>query len=332
MPGRDIVVIGASAGGVETLRSLVACLPADLPAAVFVVVHFPIDQSSILPRILGRSGPLPAAHARSGEPIQPGRIYVAPPNHHMTLEDGCVEVDWGPRVNHCRPAIDPLFRSAVRSYGNRVIGLLLSGLLNDGTAGLMAVERAGGVTIVQDPDDALFRQMPESAIDHLRNPVILPLSGIGKTLINLVGSQPDRGSTMKDPLDVASVRAEEDIASQERGERNGQISVLTCPDCGGTLWQVDGAGLVEFRCHTGHIYTSDAVAVGQAEGLEKRLSETVRLLREQQVLARQLETQARSRGQEARAQKFEQRAATSERHQALIEGILREQANLPPQE
>jgi two-component system, chemotaxis family, protein-glutamate methylesterase/glutaminase len=148
MPGRDIVVIGASAGGVESLRSLVAGLPARFPAAVFAVVHFPADQLSFLPRILGRSGPLSAAHAQSGESIQPSRIYVAPPNYHMTLEDGRVHVDWGPRINHCRPAIDPLLRSAARSCGNRVIGLLLSGLLNDGTAGLMAVERGGGLAIV----------------------------------------------------------------------------------------------------------------------------------------------------------------------------------------
>jgi two-component system chemotaxis response regulator CheB len=332
MPGRDIVVIGASAGGVETLRSLVAGLPADLPAAVFVVVHFPIDQLSILPRILGRSGPLPAAHARSGEPIQASRIYVAPPNHHMTLEDGHVEVDWGPRINHCRPAIDPLFRSAARSYGNRVIGLLLSGLLNDGTAGLMAVERAGGLAIVQDPDDALFRQMPESAIHRLENPLVLPLSETGKVLTNLVGSQPERGSTMKDPLDDAKRRAEADIAAQERGERVGKVSVLTCPDCGGVLWQVNADEFVEFRCHTGHIYTSQAVALGQSELLEKSLSQTLRALREKQILARQLASHARARGQVQEAETYERRAKSAERHRAMIEGILREQADLPPQE
>jgi two-component system chemotaxis response regulator CheB len=250
----------------------------------------------------------------------------------MMLEDGRVEVDRGPRITHCRPAIDPLFRSAARYYGYRVIGLLLSGLLNDGTAGLMAVERAGGVVIVQDPDDALFRQMPESAIHHLENPIILPLSETGKALTNLVGSQPGRSSTMNDPLDVASLRAEEDIASQERGERDGNISVLTCPDCGGTLWQVDGARLVEFRRRTGHMYMSDGVPLGQTEVLEKWLSQAVRMLREKQVLARQFAAQARPLGQEAEARRYEQRAATAQRHLALIEGILREQANLPPQE
>ena len=137
---------------------------------------------------------------------------------------------------------------------------------------------------------------------------------------------------MNDPLDGASLRAEEDIAAQERGERAGNISVLTCPDCGGTLWQVDGVGLVEFRCHTGHVYTSDAVALGQTEVLERWLSQAVRMLREKQVLARQFAAQARPLGQEAEARRYEQRAATAERHRALIEGILREQANLPPQE
>jgi two-component system chemotaxis response regulator CheB len=149
----------------------------------------------------------------------------------MMLEGGHVEIDWGPRITHCRPAIDPLFRSAARYHGNRVIGLLLSGLLNDGTAGLMDVERAGGVAIVQDPDDALFRQMPESAILHLENPIILPLSETGKALTHLVKSDPGRSLTPNDPLDVASLRAEEDIASQERGELAGSILALTCLDC-----------------------------------------------------------------------------------------------------
>jgi two-component system chemotaxis response regulator CheB len=282
-----------------------------------------------LPRILNKSGPLPAAHAQSGESIHPGRIYVAPPNHHLTLEPGRMAVEWGPRVNHCRPAIDPLFRSAARSYGNRVVGVLLSGLLNDGTAGLMAVERAGGLTITQDPDDALFRQMPESALFRLEEPLVLPLAEIGPTLVKLAGSQAEGGTSMNDPLDVVSRRAQEDLAAQERGERRGRISVLTCPDCGGVLWQVDDDKFLEYRCHTGHVFTAQAVAMGQTQSLEMLLSYTIRLLKEKQVLARQSAAHAREAGDVPMAETFEHRAAAAERHGAMIEVVLREQADTP---
>src|SRR4051812_13953252 len=160
MAKKDIIVIGASAGGVEALSRLVHSLPADLPAAVFVTVHFPRTSQSVLPRILSRAGSLPAVHPKDGEPIRRGTIYVAPPDQHLLLVNGAVRLVRGPTENGNRPAIDPMFRSAAVAYGDRVIGVVLSGNLDDGTAGLMSITRRGGVGVAQDPEDALFSSMP----------------------------------------------------------------------------------------------------------------------------------------------------------------------------
>src|SRR5713226_145828 len=166
MPGHDIMVIGCSAGGVEALAALAAGLPADLPASLFVVLHFPAHSMSVLPGILSRRGPLPAAHVQDNEPIRPGCIYVAPPNHHLLVKRGHVQLVRGPRENGHRPAIDPLFRSAALAYGPRVVGVILSGTLDDGSDGLLVVTKRGGIAVVQDPKDALYPGMPRSAIEN----------------------------------------------------------------------------------------------------------------------------------------------------------------------
>ncbi len=189
MLGHDVIVVGASAGGVEALRGLVGSLPIDLPAAVFLVLHIPAQSPSLLPEILSRSGPLRALHPTNGEVIQHGLIYVAPPDHHLLLEDGFVRVVRGPRENRHRPAIDPLFRSAARAYGSRVVGVILTGSLDDGTAGLLAIKRRGGVAIVQDPDDALYSSMPRSALAHVDVDHVLVLSEIGPVLARLTREQ-----------------------------------------------------------------------------------------------------------------------------------------------
>lgn len=185
MPARDIIVVGASAGGVEALLELVGGLPPDLPAAVLVVIHHPEGRPSVLPELLSRRGPLPASHAQDGEPILPGHIYVAPPDHHLTVEGGLLHLSHGPRINRVRPAIDPLFRSAAAAFGPRVVGVVLSGTLDDGTAGLVEIHRHGGMGVAQDPADALFKSMPESAIarDHVE--YVLPPSAIAPLLTQL---------------------------------------------------------------------------------------------------------------------------------------------------
>jgi two-component system, chemotaxis family, protein-glutamate methylesterase/glutaminase len=177
-----LVVIGASAGGVEALRELVRGLPADFPAAVLVVLHLPALGTSLLPGILERAGALPAKQAEDGEPLEGGRIYVAPPDHHLTVFDSRLRVDSGPAVNGHRPAIDPLFQSAARGYGSAVVGVVLSGVLYDGTLGLATVKRHGGYAIVQDPDDALYRGMPDAALGHVTADLVLPAAQIGEAL------------------------------------------------------------------------------------------------------------------------------------------------------
>src|SRR5262249_4152857 len=190
MPTRDIIVVGAWAGGVEALSRLVAGLPANLPAAVFIVLHIPAGAPSLLADILTRDGLLPAAQAKHGETIRPGRIYVAPPDFHMLLRPGHIELTRGPRENHVRPAIDPLFRSVARAYGQRVVGVVLTGHLYDGTAGLMAIRGAGGVAVVQDPADALVGTMPQTARNFAGADYVLPLADISRTLVALVHQLP----------------------------------------------------------------------------------------------------------------------------------------------
>ena len=186
MPRRDVVVIGASAGGVEALTTVVGRLPERLPAAVFVVLHVPSHGRSLLARVLGRHANLAVAGACDGDPVTPGRISVAPTDHHLMLSDGRVRVVRWPRENGHRPAIDVLFRSAASSYGPRVVGVLLSGLLDDGTSGLAAIKQRGGLAVVQDPADAMFPDMPRSALRNVDLDHVLPLDAIGPALGRLV--------------------------------------------------------------------------------------------------------------------------------------------------
>jgi two-component system chemotaxis response regulator CheB len=169
MPKRDIIVIGTSAGGMETLIELFSRLPKKLAASIFVVCHISPYSSGVLPKVISRAGSLPAAHPTDREPIKPGQVYVAPPDHHLLIEDSVVRVTQGPKENRFRPAVDPLFRSAAYAYGPRVIGVILTGSLDDGTAGLWAVKERGGLAVVQDPDEALFDSMPLSALNNVQN-------------------------------------------------------------------------------------------------------------------------------------------------------------------
>src|SRR5581483_1706827 len=260
MPGRDIIVVGASAGGVDVLAQLVRGLPAGLPASLFVVHHVPAGFRSVLPTILSRSGPLLASHARDGEPFNPGHIYVAPPDHHLLLQpEGRMRLTYGPRENHHRPAVDPLFRTAARYYGPRVIGVVLSGALSDGAAGLLAVRGAGGVAVVQDPADALVAAMPLSASQIAGADYVVAAADLPPLLVKLVreAAAPTGGSPVPDPIDKMPEAVNRDFAQQIHNGRRGERSVFSCPECGGALWQVDEAELVRFRCHVGHAYNGE---------------------------------------------------------------------------
>jgi two-component system chemotaxis response regulator CheB len=336
MPGRDIIVVGASAGGVEALSHLVAGLPAGLPAAMFIVLHIPAGAPSMLADILCQDGPLPGAQAEDGEAIQTGQIYVAPPDFHMLLRPGHIELTRGPRENHVRPAIDPLFRSAARAYGDRVIGVVLTGHLYDGTAGLMAIRGAGGVAVVQDPADALVDTMPRTARDIAGADYVLPLAQISTTLIDLVHrSPPKEGDTpVADPEENAQKVVQRAKAEQEAGGKRGDVSVLTCPECGGTLFQLENAKLIQFSCHVGHSYYAEALLAEQNEALEAALWTAVRMFKEKGVLARQLAAQARAKGDGVPAERYEDQAALTDQYadsiqQFILKGVSNPTSGMP---
>jgi two-component system chemotaxis response regulator CheB len=330
MAGRDIIVVGTSAGGTDALALLVRGLPAGFPASLFVVCHFPPGGQSVLPAILSRSGPLLATHAVNGEAFRPGHIYVAPPDHHLLLDpDGRVRLSRDARENHNRPAVDPLFRSAARYYGPRVIGVILTGALYDGAAGLLAVRTAGGLGVVQDPDDALVAAMPQNATQLAGADRVVPLSEMAPLLVELVRqSAPRQGAKQMDPKPSATGPADpiekmsgvvkNDMAAQARNERRGEVSVFTCPECGGALWQVDEPKLIQFRCHVGHAYNAETLLAEQTEALEAALWCAVRTFREKSVLGEQLAAQERGKGNEAAAARFDEQAQQSARYAALI--------------
>src|SRR5262245_54586372 len=218
MPGRAIIVVGASAGGVGALKVLVGGLPVGLPAAVFVVCHFPPEHDSHLPELLNLWGPLRARHPRDGEAIRPGRIYVAPPDYHLVLRPGRVELSRGPRENNLRPAIDPLFRSAARAYGPRVAGVILSGSVHGGVAGLLGVRAAGGAALVQDPREAVVSVMPRAALDMAGADEVLPTARLAARLAELAGQPPERGGeAVSDPLEAMPQRVTDDMVEQVNG-------------------------------------------------------------------------------------------------------------------
>jgi two-component system chemotaxis response regulator CheB len=324
MAFRDIIVIGASTGGVEVLTQLVRHLPAGLPAALLVVCHVPPTTRSVLPDILSRSGALLATHGRDGEPYYPSQIYVAPPDHHLLLQNGTINVLRGPRENGCRPAIDPLFRSAARVHGPRVIGVVLSGAMYDGVAGLLAVRAAGGVAVVQDPRDAQVAALPLNATNVAGADYVVAAADLAPLLVDLVHQPRSKkgGHSMTDPIDKLPEVQVEDAQAQVRGERRGSVSVFTCPECGGSLWQVDQQELVRFRCHVGHVYNGEALLAEQAEILEAALWTAVRTFKDRGVLSRQLATQERQNGNEEAARRFDDQAAQAEKYGASIQQYM----------
>jgi two-component system chemotaxis response regulator CheB len=292
----DIVVVGASAGGVVTLQALAARLPADLGAAVLVVQHLSAEWSSELAAMLGRAGSLPAANAEDGMPIEPGRILVAPPDRHVLVEPGRVRVVRGPHENRHRPAIDPLFRSAAWAYGPRVVGIVLSGGLDDGTAGLWAIKSCGGTTVVQEPADALHPDMPSSALMHNRVDHRLPLVGIAELVARLA----------REPIDAAWAGAPKSIATEVNFARlNGRgiedvdglglLSPFTCPTCRGALWEIDEASHLRYRCHTGHAFSHGSLTAEQGLLAEQAVYTALRAVEQKAAALRRLTQQWQGR-------------------------------------
>lgn len=331
MPGHDIVVVGASAGGVEALVKLANELPADLPASVFIVLHIPAQSPSLLPEILSRAGQLKAVHPKDGEAIQQGCIYVAPPDQHLLVERGHIHLVHGPKENRHRPAIDPLFRSAATIYGPRVVGVVLTGSLDDGTAGLLAIKRLGGVAIVQDPKEALYPSMPLSALNHVDIDYKLPLLEIAPLLVRLA-SEPVHGQgdyLVPDDMELEVKMAEMNLEALNNGEYVGTPSVFSCPECGGVLWEIRDKELMRYRCRVGHAFSIESMMAAQAEGVEEALWAALKTLEESVSLSRRLAKQARERGQNWLAQRFEEKMRDAQQRAELIRSALFKDKMLP---
>jgi two-component system chemotaxis response regulator CheB len=278
-----IVVIGASSGGVKALQKLAAGLAPGFPAPVLVVQHIG-SYPSILPSLLMRNTGASASHAVDGEALRDGHIHVAPPDLHMLVEDGRIRLTHGPKENHARPAIDPLFRSAAVARGPDVIGVVLTGFLDDGTAGLQAIKRCGGTTVVQDPQDAQAPEMPRSALRYVEVDHVAPLGSMGDLLLSLA-QRPSRATAAVPP----ELEHESDIALgkgnyMEHLEAIGNPSTFVCPDCNGALWEVRDAQPRRFRCHTGHGYTLKALQHTQSDVTDEALWNGYRALQERELL------------------------------------------------
>jgi two-component system chemotaxis response regulator CheB len=284
---RDVIAIGASAGGVEALRALVAGLPPDFPGAVLVVLHLPRDAPSALPTILDRSGPLPAAAAVDGEELRPGRIYVAPNNHHLLLLDGHLRLSHGPAENGHRPAIDPLFRSVARAAGPRGIGVVLSGSRDDGSAGLASVVARGGTAVVQDPADALYASMPLAALAQAPTDHVAPAAKLGALLAELTSmALPDDPQLPADRLLDREV-AMSDLAPVTTAEFAPPAG-FGCPACGGGLFQINEGPVPRYRCRVGHAWSPETLLDEQAIALEGALWMALRALEEKSELSRRM--------------------------------------------
>lgn len=314
MHGHDVIVIGTSAGGVEALTQVVSGLPRDLPASVLIVMHVAEYTPSALPAILRRRTALPVKHPEDNEPIAHGHIYVAPSRRHLLVEHGRVRLVAGPRENGFRPAIDPLFRTAALAYGSRVVGVVLTGALNDGTAGLLAIKRRGGVAVVQDPEEALISSMPANALAYVTVDHCLRLAEMPHYLVTLAHQPvaPEAGEPAPEEMQVeADISGLRPVRKLE-GDRVGHLSVFTCPECNGPLWEIHDGQLLRFRCNVGHAYTSDALIADQAKKVDDALWTALETLEQRSSIALRLAERSREQKHPAAAERFESQAAEME--------------------
>jgi two-component system chemotaxis response regulator CheB len=323
MANRDILVIGTSAGGFEALRFLASEFPRDLPASVLIVIHLSSHFRSSLDGILTQSGPLPATFAHGGESLEEGRIYIGPPERHLLVDDGHLVLGTGPRENCVRPAIDPLFRSVALCCGSRAIGVVMTGTLGDGASGLKTLKQCGGITVVQDPRDAAFPEMPATALSLSQPDKVAALAGLPALLNNLVRQPAGEAVPVSAGIEYEVEVARSGRTSMSNMDRIGRRSVLTCPDCHGVMWEIDEGDLVRFRCHVGHAYTAELISLALDESLSRALGSAQRALEERIALAQKLYTQANSSGRTRLAESWLANARESEREANVIRDSIK---------
>lgn len=304
----DIVVIGGSAGSTAPLKALLGRLPAEIPAAILIVLHMPAQGRGMLSATLGAVTAIPVRQAEDDMPVEHGRIYIAAPDAHLLLIDGVLRLGRGPRENMSRPAIDPLFRSAAVCCGSRVIGVVLSGRLGDGAAGLDAIKRCGGIAVVQDPDDALEPDMPRRALEATNVDLCAPAARLGDMILDLVHEEAAPQQELPAELVLEVAIATGDPVNSEVLRRMGQPASLSCPNCGGVLSNVDGGRPLRFRCQVGHAFTADTLAAEQESRVDEALRVALRIIEERAELVGRMAQDARQTGRHSVAEMYEARA------------------------
>lgn len=314
-----LIVIGASAGGMQALKALVAQFPADLPAPVFIVSHMGPDTSGdVLVRVLDEAGPLSCQHASDGEHFRVGKIYVAPSDRHMLIDGPKILITKGARENRSRPAIDPLFRSAAVAHGNRVIGVILTGYLDDGTSGMRAIKRCGGICVAQDPADATHPDMPRSVIVNVGVDHCLPIAQMGPLLASLSRLQPGPRTPPPEDVVIEARIAERVLSDLPSVEILGDQVPYNCPNCGGVLWEIKDGTLLRYRCHTGHAFTSASLLAVQSAKIEETLWTALRMFEERQNLMATMRAKPDGKSSKAMAERCRDAQVHIERIRAML--------------
>jgi two-component system, chemotaxis family, protein-glutamate methylesterase/glutaminase len=326
MTGRKVVLIGASSGGFKGIRSILGRLPADLKAPVFICLHVPPDRPSKLPELLSQAGPLVARHPHDGEDIRDGCIYVAPPDNHLLVGEDRIRILRGPQENRFRPAIDAMFRSAAMAHSTGVIGVLLSGQLEDGTVGLQAVKQCGGVAIVQDPREAEYDSMPSSAMRYVEVDHCVGLEALPELLVKLVAEKVgnERLQVPKD-VELESVIAEQQLNTAqflEKVESIGSRTTYACPLCNGSIWQIGESDPLRFRCHVGHSFTAEYFWAEQSQNLENALWSAIRIMEEKVTFARQFAQRMDANHLPEVAERYRAHATKIDKELGVIRGVI----------
>ena len=318
-----IIVIGASAGGLKAVAELISKFPQNTSVAVFVVLHVSKQSmSSVIAQHIQKHTSLICAIPANGEPIKPGHLYIAPPDHHLMVKSNEIRIHDGPHENRWRPSIDVLFRSAAVTFGTRAIGIILTGLLDDGTSGMSAIKRSGGICIVQEPDEAEFSDMPINVLNNVDVDYRVPIADMGYILADLLSKPATPEAPIPRDLMIEADITERMNVNIDSLTKIGQLSVFNCPDCGGGLWKINDDNVHRYRCHTGHVYTEKVLMQVQSEELEETLWVAIRMLEERRNLLLTVSVHDKEAGFPDSATDKQERAEQVSMHIERLKAVL----------